>query len=190
MGSAQWGWGSCGPKGAPFPSTQRPHLELSSRDSACGTEVQRHHHGEPGGAAAMASGHRAKGPEDSEGGSNLLHCGGMGQNVTCGLCTTTPTSHLSPLTGSPPFFTGSRPRWVPCHLLNSTPNHTHFNVSHILAASGSAGGPRLNQEGIWGPPGPDGAWEEGRALASSDVLSGSPHHSGLKKPCSLPTTIH
>lgn len=36
----------------------------------------------------MAGGHRAKGPEESEGGSNLLHCGGRGGAVSITFLTT------------------------------------------------------------------------------------------------------
>lgn len=51
----------------------KPHLELSGCDSAGGIEVQRHHHSKAGGPTAVASGHTAKGLEDSEGGPELLH---------------------------------------------------------------------------------------------------------------------
>lgn len=54
-------------------SIPKPHLELSGCDSAGGIEVQRHHHGKAGGPMAVASGHTAKGPEDSEGSPELLH---------------------------------------------------------------------------------------------------------------------
>lgn len=36
----------------------------------------------------MAGGHRAKGPEESEGGSNLLHCGGHRGGVSIIFLTT------------------------------------------------------------------------------------------------------
>lgn len=36
----------------------------------------------------MAGGHGAKGPEESEGGSNLLHCGGQGGAVSIIFLTT------------------------------------------------------------------------------------------------------
>lgn len=62
----------------------KPHLELSSCDSACGIEVQGHHHGKAGGPTAVASGHTAKGLEDSEGGPELLHC--RETEVGCHLC--------------------------------------------------------------------------------------------------------
>lgn len=51
-----------------------PHLELSRGDAACGAEVQAHHHGKAGGPAAVASGHRTEGLQDSEGSLELLHC--------------------------------------------------------------------------------------------------------------------
>lgn len=52
----------------------KPHLELSGCDSASGIEVQGHHHGKAGGPTTVASGHTAKGPKDSEGSPELLHC--------------------------------------------------------------------------------------------------------------------
>lgn len=58
----------------PMPIVPKPHLELSGCDSASGIEVQGHHHGKAGGPTAVASGHATKGPEDSEGSPELLHC--------------------------------------------------------------------------------------------------------------------
>lgn len=115
LGSQLEAW-ALQPQRLPLPPTQRPHLELSGRDSACGIEVQRHHHGKPGGTTAVASGHGAKSPEDSEGGSNLFHCGDMRQGVTHGPDHAGPTSHR--------FAFGPRPWWVPCHLPTSALTHT------------------------------------------------------------------
>lgn len=76
-------WGVAAPRTTTMPPGS--HLQLSSRDSASGIEVQGHHHGEAGGSATLARGHTAEGPQDGEGGLDLLHWGGArgtGQDVT------------------------------------------------------------------------------------------------------------
>lgn len=127
-------------------SHQSTHLELSGRDSPCGIEIQRHHHGKPAGIAAMASAHRAKSPEDSEGRSDLLHCwrgGAWGSShLWSRSCPHVSDDHLphGNLHPSKPMWPrGSSPP------PNSAPDHTHFAAALAVRCTQGAGGGRLSQ---------------------------------------------
>lgn len=125
------------------------HLELSGGDAARGVEVQRHHHAKSGGAAAVARGHRAKGPEDGEGSSDLLHCGDAGPAV----------NHASCRTALP--FRAPSPRSLPppSSALNHAPLTEHRGVAPAAAGSKppstraeSTAGDDCQHGGCPGPP--------------------------------------